>query len=689
MIHLAAAQLLAPALLAWAALPALLALALYLFKRRPRQVRVSTLPFFKSLAAIYQEAAWLRRLKKLISFLLSAALILGSVLALARLVVAPKVGELRGVVLLVDSSASMSAVDELGESRLARGKAWARERLAGLPPGVAVMVVRYDRRPEILLPFSYDRRAVERALSEIEVRPLSGDPRAALALADRLAALEAPAAVWHLSDQPLTRIAPAQLPGSESAAVGSSSESAPVDSSSEGAPGSDPTPSRAPSGVTHELIDLGLAAPRNVGITALEVRPQPLEHGKVEAFIELQGAPVGEAPYETQLEVLRGGELVLLQRVEVAPGGVERLLLPLDSSQGDRVTIKISAEGDVLSADDVVHAQLPASRPIRVAWVTGEGDPFTQLALAAIQADGQLEVFQVPPAQWPLAPGADGRPPFEVVIFDAFLPEVWDERLQAIVIDPPRALGPVRVARLEHGLPLSGLRSVADGHPLLYGVASGRVALLQTCVLESSGGLTPLWVGSAGPVLSAGEVRGQRLLVMGFSALRSERLGYLATWPLLLGNAVLWLAQPGNEERSGRNLPTGHVLELPSGAQLAWDPVAGTEPAAGTDPALGGDPKSRAASGAAPGEVPSATGGLVELDRVGFFSAGKVRGSAALLASLETNLVANPTPLALAGQVDELPWVAYLRGDLRPLLLWALLLVLVGEAWLFHRLGMF
>jgi len=677
MIPFAAAQLLAPGLWVWCLAPAVLAVALYLFKRRPRQVRVSTLPFFKSLAAIYQESAWLRRLKKLVSFLLTAFVILGAVLALARLVVAPKSDELQGVVLLVDGSASMSAVDAAGESRLERGQAWARDRLAGLPPGVAVMVVRYDRRPEILLPFSYDRRAVERALSAVEVRPLAGDPVAALRLAKRLAALEAPAAIWHLTDQPHERVAADPLGGqvarvssaNSPQAPGSKDTTAPVDSATGGV--AKVQSALAP--VTLTRVDLGLAEPRNVGITAVQVRPQPLEHGKVEAFLEIQGAPVGSEPYETQIEVQRQGELVLLQRISVPVGGVERLLLPIDSSQGDEVLVKISTEGDVLASDDVVHLRLPEARPIRVAWVTEGGDPFTQLALAAIQESGQLEVFQVPPKSWPMPDGPDGRPPFEVVIFDAWLPEIWDPKLQAIVIDPPGPLGPIRTARLESGIPLASLRSVAEGHPLLYGVASGRVAVFQTSVLDAGGGLTPLWVGPAGPVLSAGEVRGQRLIVMGFSTIRSERLGYLASWPLLLGNSVLWLAQPGQDERSGRNLQTGEVLELPPGASLTWANLeSGAKPKPG---------KTKRPAAAAPR--------LVELDRLGFFVAGEVRGSASLLSGRETNLRPNPSPLAVAGPREELPLADYFRGDLRPLLLWGILLILVGEAWLFHRLGVF
>ncbi|MGE0712865.1 MAG: VWA domain-containing protein [Planctomycetota bacterium] len=663
-------QFLAPQLLWWIAGLGALALALYLFRRRPKQVRVSTLPFFKSLAKVYQESAWLRRLKKLVSFLLTAIVILAASAALARLVIAPKSDELHSVIVLLDTSASMGAKDAEGKTRLERAQEWVQERLPGLPPGVAVMVMRYDRRPEILLPHSYDRRAAAKALAAVTVRPLAGDARAALELAKRLAALEAPSTIWHLTDRPAEDPAAGVAPlESGSAAPSAAASPGPAAGMGPGTgPGSGVAPlisgGRVPEGeVTVQTIDLGLPTPRNVGVTALSLRPQPLEHGKAEAFIEVQGAPVGAAPYEVQLELLREGELVLLQQLSVAPGGTERLLVPVDANQGPTVTIRLKADGDVLPADDTVHARLPEARPVRVAWITPpkQSDPFTQLALSALQEEGELEVFQVDPARWPLVP-SDGRP-FDVAIFDQWLPEAWDEALQAIVIDPPRALGPIHAARLERPLPLDALRAVSEGHPLLYGVASQRVSLHQTVVLEATGALTPLWVGPAGPVMSAGEVKGQRLVVLGFSALRSERLGYMASYPLLLGNAILWLTQPSIEARTGNNFQTGHLLEA-EGRELTW-----------------------CVPGAAP-ETVARQGALTELDRIGLFECGPVQGSAALLSSAETRLVENPAP-ATRQEQGALPLLDRVRGDLRPLLLWLAVGALLLEAWLFHRAGVF
>ena len=54
--------------LAWLAL---IPLALYLFRKRARRVPVSTLLFFRSLSREHQESAWLRKLKKWLSLLLT------------------------------------------------------------------------------------------------------------------------------------------------------------------------------------------------------------------------------------------------------------------------------------------------------------------------------------------------------------------------------------------------------------------------------------------------------------------------------------------------------------------------------------------------------------------------------------------------------------------------------------------
>ncbi|MFP4055442.1 MAG: VWA domain-containing protein [Candidatus Brocadiia bacterium] len=601
--------------------------ALYLFRRKPRRVRVSTLLFFKSLAREHQESTWLRRLKRLLSLLLTLVVLVGVVGALAQPVVAPPAGSVRSVVLLVDRSASMAARDAEGRTRMDVVLGRVGERLEGLPSGVQVMVIAYDRRPEILQPFSLDRREVERALRRVAVRPIEGDPQTALRLAARLAALDPPAAVWHATD-----------------AAGGTQET-----------GREP-PVDLPEGVDLAAVEAALEEPVNAGITAFALRRLPMEPSRFEAFVQLHcSAP---EPLEVKMEVVVDGALQSIRRVTVDPRGRERLLLDIEGGQGSVLSLKLAAEGDAMPLDDVVHARVPEVRPIRVVWISPEPDPFTALALASLGSGDGVHVFQGGPGDWPPAGGVD------VAVFDGWLPEPWPVEGSVIVVDPPGGAGPLRAAPIEGGLPVDSVRVVEPRHPVLYGVASERVALTQTAVLSGQGTLSPLWSGPSGPVLLAGELRGQRIVVLAFAPELSQRLPLMASYPLLVGNAVYWSVQANLDAAGGSSRRTGDLVAS-TGSTVAW-----TVPA----------------EGEAHTTERRLHGRWMELDRVGLWEtdAGE-RGSAALLSEWETRLASGRSMTAAAVEPSRGQGWSMLRGDLRRLLVWCVLAVLVVESWLFHR----
>ncbi|MHC4502749.1 MAG: vWA domain-containing protein [Planctomycetota bacterium] len=660
-----------PSLLAWMALLAV-PIILYLFRRKPKKLKVSTLLFFKSLAKEHQESAWLRRLKRLLSFLLSAAVIAFATMALARLVISPPTGSLKSVVILVDRSASMAARDEKGVTRLEEAKALVRERLAGLPGGVSVSVMTYDARPEILLPRSLDRRDAERALASISVRPIEGDVEGALALARRVAALEAPSGIWHATDNDPHH---QDTKGTKEASHG---ESGPL-----GDLGA----------LVVEVVDVSLASPTNVGITAFQLRRLPLERARFEAFVQIHGA--SKEPVETQLEVRLDGTLVSVRRMTLEPGGRERLLVPVEgaagpSDGGKTLSLRVSAEGDCLAIDDEVHARIPEVSATKVLWISPEPDPFVQLALTSLGDESDIEILHGGPDAWPppRSPNGGGQESaVDVAIFDGWLPEDWPKEGAIIVMNPPRAAGPVRAVRLEsEGLPLTAIRPVDERHPVLYGVATSRVELTQTAVLESDGPLEPLWVGPSGPVLAAGDVRGQRIVVMAFEPGRSERLPLMASFPLLVGNAIYWsaAAEAGGGPADTLNHRTGELVAC-SGGTITWS--------------VPGPVETRESTAALRGR-------LVELDRVGLWrTEGGEEGSAALLSSAETSIARdgrNSEPQMDADgrrserqATDDTASIRVhprssavalaFRGDMTPLLMWAILAVLLLESWLFHR----
>ena len=121
--------------LAWLAL---IPLALYLFRRRAKRVPVSTLLFFRSLAREHQESAWLRQLKRILSLLLTLAVIAFGVLALARPAADAGADTPGSMVILLDRSASMAATDAQGQTRLKAAQDLIRQRVRSLPDTVVV-----------------------------------------------------------------------------------------------------------------------------------------------------------------------------------------------------------------------------------------------------------------------------------------------------------------------------------------------------------------------------------------------------------------------------------------------------------------------------------------------------------------------------------------------------------------------
>ncbi|MBM4037509.1 MAG: VWA domain-containing protein [Planctomycetes bacterium] len=684
-----------PAHLVWALLIAV-PVVLYLFRRKPRTVRVSTLLFFKSLAREHRESEWLRRLKRLLSLLLNILAILAVVAALARPVVSPRAGSLRSVVVLIDRSASMAAADGRGVSRLDAAKAILGERLAGLPGGVAVMAIAYDCRPDILQPFTLDRREIARALAAVEVRPIEGDPDAAVCLAARLAALDPPAAIWHATDG-----LPGEGSGERSEGRREKGEESGARSEGRGAQGEErtgeghptpysprPTPysrrsaphAPLPPDVSLETLCVPLERPVNAGITAFQMRRLPMQPSRFEAFVQVHAVAPG--PLEAALDVRVDGRLTATRKLTLGPRPpspaprsspdaprpspfAERLLIPVTAGEGAVLSIVVAAPGDALPLDDAVHARVPELRPVRVLWVAKDPDPFTELALRSLGAEGEIQVFQGGPAAWP------PKEPPDVAVFDGWLPEAWPEGVAVVAVNPPRACGPLQVAPIRGGVPVESVRVAAERHPLLYGVASGRVALTQAQAVASDGPLQPLWVGPSGPLLAAGEARGQRIVVMAFAPKNCEHLPLMASYPILVGNAIYWSVQPAMAAHGGNSRKTGELIAT-DGSPVTW-----------SVPAAGGLRQ----------EAAPVRGRWAELDRVGLWqTGGGEAGSAALLAERESLLPARESEEREAegeGRIGkERPTSrspSLLSGDLTALFLWCLLALLVLECWLFHR----
>jgi len=612
-------RLLAPHLLhlAWLAL---IPLALYLFKKKARRVPVSTLLFFRSLSREHQESAWLRKLKKWLSLLLTLLVVIFAVLALARPANELGADAPGAVVLVLDRSASMAAKDEKGITRLEAAKRLLKERLQALPDQVIVSLVAYDAKPHVLLSRSRNRRECLRLLEEMKPVPMEARPDSVMTVTRRLAELEARSQVWHAGD----------------------------------------TAFMEPGEMAYAFLGVALVRPVNVGITGFQIRQAPLARDRYEGFVKVSAAQSNPGKITATLEVTIAGRLAQLRELELEPGASTSLILPLEGVRGQRLEMRMKATGDCLGWDDAVAAPLPQTRPLIVAWLADKADPFTELALASMIEAGRIEMLKGDVTAWPMQDKPD------VYVFEHWLPAEWPVDRPVIALNPVQSAGPVQLRRLqEPGLPHDSVRSVAPDHPVLFRVSSSRLAVTQTSVMEMNGALEPLWMAGNEPVLAAGEVNGQRLVVSAFSPSRSEQLALLPAFPLVLGNALYWCAENSDALADLKTQQPGDLLHETGIVQwLEWDGAQFVE------------------------SSDMAHNDLLQITRIGAWQAGTRGGASVLASAAETNIPGAPD--AQAKQPTLAPIVARAGiSDWPRLLVWAVLGVLLLESFLFHRKAVF
>lgn len=172
--------------------PALI--ALYLLRLRRRPVRISSTLLWERAAEDLQANVPLRWLRASLLLLLQLLALTLLVLALARPAHMRDDAPSGRVVLLIDRSASMAALDVETESgvpitRLELAARNADRMLRDMPltarsgASASAMIIAFAAKPQILAPMSSDRAALQRALRELQPADQPADLEAALRLA--------------------------------------------------------------------------------------------------------------------------------------------------------------------------------------------------------------------------------------------------------------------------------------------------------------------------------------------------------------------------------------------------------------------------------------------------------------------------------------------------------------------------
>jgi Ca-activated chloride channel homolog len=486
-------------LLAIAAVGAAAIVSLYVLKLRRRPVPVPFVRIWQRILREKEATSLFSQLKRILSLLVQLALLALLVLALGdpRGFVSTKA---RNVVVLVDASASMKAVDVAttlnpGYTRIDVAKEEVKKLVRGLSGSDRMLIAQMDAAVTPLSTMTGEIADLDQAVALVRATDARADfARALRFAADVLLGLSSP----------------------EIVIVSDGNLGAPRDAAGEVHLGN----------VTVSFVPIGQGG-RNVAITEFSVRRYPLDRDRYEVMLELYNP--GKQAEEIELDLFGDGNLVDVTKLRLNPG--ERLPRFYPNLSGARrtleATIKLSAGGrDDLPADDRAYALLPDQRRIRVLCVTG-GNTYLE---ASLLLTTYLDVTYVAPSEYPVK----GQT-FDVTIFDDVTPPVADGAGSVLYLNPSGDASPVKVDAAN--LVNVGFDTLDKKSPFLRWTAIDDVYVGKAHRLVPEQGDKIIGASAKGALLVTGRRAGRRFLALGFNPKDSDFVLRVA-WPLFVLNVL-------------------------------------------------------------------------------------------------------------------------------------------------------
>ncbi len=520
---------------------------MYLLKLRRLEQPVSSTYLWQRMVRDVQANAPWQRLRNNLLLLLQLLFLIFLILALARPFTWQSGVSGESAILILDTSASMAAVD-ISPSRLEAAKDQAHRLVNEMPDTTRLTLIEAGMRASITAASSLDRRQLHQAIDSLQPGPGGSDLDVALQLAAAIAARQPDTQVLLLSDGQSALQQRVSLPSNLA------------------------------------YWPIGLRG-ENQALSLLNLQ---LERGGESLSAFIQVANYGENPAKRRLALFADQALMQVYDLELAPGTEKAVLaenLP-SSAQVIRAQLLPPEDDqaiDDLPLDDIAYAPVrkPASRSVTL---VSQGNRFLETALR-LQPGIQLTL--VSPTQTVNLPAAD------LTIFDASLPlagaqpttvDTLADGAQPIPDGPPftgtqPATGEPLAASAQpdpgepsaDALPAGSLLWIhpirsseyftvtgvlenpvpsitASDHPLLNHLNLDTINILDAAALLHPAWLRPLISanenGAQYPLLLAGEDAGRRIAVLAFDLRRSD-LPLQVAFPILISNLLDWLAPAG------------------------------------------------------------------------------------------------------------------------------------------------
>lgn len=293
---------------------------------------------------------------------------------------------------------------------------------------------------------------------------------------------------------------------------------------------------RQPGVIIHSVYD---PAP-NVAITAFNARPATSTSAAASAYLEVSNFAADAQ--DVRVTVTRDTAVLLDRQRPLAAGEVVREVIALEPHGGARLRAHVSAKANALDVDDDAVAWLTLADPLTVTLVSDAPQPIADL----LRHDPNFRVTAV-------APSAYAPSDADVVIFDRWAPPQRPRR-PALYIAPPTGPWLGRVT----GTEVAPRWTSPGGHPVLVGVDPLTLDITRARKFDGAG-LVPIATSEQGtPLVGVVEADEQRAVVLTFS-LSESNLAAAPVFPVLMGNALDWLARPA----AGASSEPGPI-ELPA-----------------------------------------------------------------------------------------------------------------------------
>ena len=480
---------------------------LYLLKlRREERLISSTYLWQKMVQDMEANTPW-QKLRRNLLLLLQLLFLSILIFSIARPYLPTSGFNSQTAVLIIDTSASMGAID-VKPNRLEAAKQAAVQIIEMLPADARVSVITAGEKSRSVISLSTDRRAVYMAIDQVTLSSGGCNLGIALQIAKAIAERQPDVQIIVLSD------------------------------------GNAKLPERMTISGIVKFISIGKKN-ENQAIQLLNLQANP-SNRSLSAFAQV--ANYSASPAKRRLSFFADGTLFNAFDIEIAANGEQAVLAEGIISTTQVIEARLmpdNSAADFLGLDDIAYAISQHIKPAKVVLIS-DGNLFLETALKLLPF---LELEVLKPEQ-PVDAAAG------LVIYDGVIP--GSAELPAgnlLFIAPPSS---TQLFTVTGTLQLPDLLAVEPVEPMLEHISLEEINILDAVDLAQPSWSKMLIIDqkSQAPLLLAGESAGRRIAILAFDLHHSDfplKVGF----PLLVSNLINWLT-PGSQ--TPQNVAPGTAL---------------------------------------------------------------------------------------------------------------------------------